>query len=111
MKEFPASSLNGDLENRLPNNINICFAAPNPLAKAGLSKIDSEFLVIKLDVLGFAVSAASACHSLAAQGSSYVIQSIGKSDCANSSLRLTLGRTTKKADLDALIVALKKIIH
>ena len=99
LKDFPSSSLNGDLENRLPNNINVCF--PNQ---------DSEFLVIKLDMLGFAVSAASACHTLTLENGSYVIESLGKPECTSSSLRFTLGRTTKKSDLDKLLVALKKII-
>lgn len=116
VKEFPNASLNGGLENRLPNNINICFlksqrasfgteaAQRRPLA------FDSEFLVIKLDVLGFAVSAASACHALALENGSYVIESIGKPECAGSSLRITLGRNTKKSDLDSLILALKRIV-
>jgi len=140
LKEIPDSSLNGDLENRLPNNINICFAKSQSrtfgtgavqsptlasqnfgsqgsplktLAPKGdpLRNFDSEFLVIKLDTLGFAVSIASACHTLSLENGSYVIESLGKSECASSSLRVTLGRDTKKSDLDKLVVALKKIIH
>lgn len=102
LKEIPASSLNGSKENRLPNNINICFVSKVP--------IDSEFLVIKLDHLGFAVSSASACLNLKDENSSYVIESLGKPECASSSLRFTLGRETKKSDLDALIKALKSIL-
>ena len=115
LKEIPSSSLNGSLENRLPNNINICFASSpqgSPLknfAPKG-DPLDSEFLVIKLDTLGFAVSAASACHTLSLENGSYVIESLGKPECASSSLRITLGRSTKKSDLDSLISALKKII-
>jgi len=93
------ASLNGSHEFRLPNNINICF--PNT---------DSEFLVIKLDMLGFAVSAASACNTLSLENSSYVIESLGRPECASSSLRFTLGRDTKKSDLDKLIKALKMIV-
>lgn len=99
LKEIPGSSLNGSLENRLPNNINICFP-----------KMDSEFMVIKLDTLGFAVSAASACGTISLENSSYVLEAIGKKECASSSLRFTLGRETKKKDIDLLINALKKII-
>jgi cysteine desulfurase len=99
LKEIPGSSLNGSMENRLPNNINICFP-----------KQDSEFLVIKLDTLGFAVSAASACHTLSLENGSYVIESIGKPECSSSSLRITLGRDTQKSDLDKLIFALQKIL-
>ncbi len=97
--EIPGSSLNGGLENRLPNNINVCI--PDQ---------DSEFLVIKLDTLGFAISAASACHTLTLENGSYVIENLGKKECASSSLRITLGRDTKKSDLDKFISALKKVI-
>ena len=118
LKEIPNSSLNGSQESRLPNNINICLASPKQSAKAGLPKVDSEFLVIKLDTLGFAVSAASACHTLSLENGSYVIESLGPSnssgqanrDCASSSLRITLGRSTKKSDLDSFVSALKKIV-
>lgn len=107
LKKIPGTSLNGGQENRLPNNINICLPGQ-----------DSEFLVIKLDTLGFAVSAASACHTLSLENGSYVIESIGPStssgqvnrECASSSLRITLGRDTKKSDLDKFISTLKKII-
>lgn len=109
LKEIPNSSLNGGLENRLPNNINICFAVPKLSAQAG-QKLDSEFLVIKLDTLGFAVSAASACHTLTLENGSYVIEALGKKECASSSLRITMGRDTQKSDLDKFIATLKKII-
>ena len=116
LKEIPNSSLNGGLESRLPNNINICFAksqsrtlnCPDP--KSPTLAFNSEFLVIKLDTLGFAVSAASACHTLSLENGSYVIESLGRSECSSSSLRITLDRSTKKSDLDSLISALKKII-
>lgn len=115
LKEIPNSKLNGSLENRLPNNINICFLPNYTTQKKSkgildTSKVDSEFLVIKLDTLGFAVSAASACHTLALENSSYVIESVSGKSCASSSLRVTLGRSTKKSDLDFLIAALRKII-
>lgn len=98
LNEVQNSSLNGDQENRLPNNINICIPGQ-----------DSEFLVIKLDTLGFAVSAASACTNLSTETSSYVIEAINPS-CAGSSLRITLGKETTKKDLDKFIEALKKVV-
>ena len=108
---FPNASLNGSLENRLPNNINICFGSKSQgvTLGPGSSKVtpwDSEFAIIKLDTLGFAVSAASACHNLSLENSSYVIEALGKPECASSSLRFTLGRATKKSDLDKLIKVL-----
>lgn len=113
LKEIPGTSLNGDPKKRLPNNINICFASQGAslvdTKEAPWEKIDSEFLVIKLDTLGFAVSAASACNNLNLENSSYVIEALGKKECASASLRITLGRATTKYDLNKLIAALKKI--
>ncbi len=105
-----AISLNGSQKNRLPNNINVCFSHFAEASRDESNKLDSEFLVIKLDTLGFAVSSASACHTLSLENGSYVIESLGKPECASSSLRITLGRGTKKSDLDKFIVALKKIL-
>jgi len=112
LREIPNSSLNGDLENRLPNNINICFSSQgDTLGKVPkVSPWDSEFLVIKLDTLGFAVSAASACHVLSQESGSHINKSLGKPECSDSSLRITLGRSTTKTDLDKFVSALKKII-
>ncbi len=95
LNKFPKASLNGSLENRLPNNINICF--PN---------VDGEFAVIKLDALGFMVSSSSSCSTISENSYSYVIESLGKKSCATSSIRITLGRETQKRDLDGLIKAL-----
>lgn len=85
---LPAMSLNGDAGARLPNNINICFPG-----------IDAEFLVLRLDVLGLAVSSVTSCRSSDEDSSSYVIEALGKEDCALSSLRITLGRNTTASDI------------
>lgn len=99
LKNFPNASLNGDKENRLPNNINICFPG-----------IDSEFATIALDVAGFSVSYSSSCRTLKEDSSSYVVEALGKKDCSLSSLRFTLGRESKKGDIDALLKVLEKVI-
>ncbi len=87
-KKIPGMALNGDSELRLPNNINICFPG-----------LDAEFLVLRLDVLGVAVSSVTSCRASNEDSSSYVIEALGKSDCALSSLRITLGRQTSAADI------------
>lgn len=110
-KELKGVSLNGSLENRLPNNINVCFSHFAKASRDESNKLDSEFLVIKLDTVGFSVSNASACHNIAMENSSYVIEAISKKDCSNSSLRITLGRDTKKSDLERLIKTLKNILN
>jgi cysteine desulfurase len=99
LKNFPKATLNGSKEFRLPNNINICFPS-----------LDAEFAVISLDVLGCSVSYSSSCLTLKEDSSSYVVSSLGKDDCKNSSLRFTLGRESTKKDIDRLVTCLRKIM-
>ncbi len=95
--------LNGDPINRLPNNINISVLG-----------ISSELLVIELDAKGILVSAKSACKS-DEPDESYVITALrkaqgAKSNTTDGSIRISLGRQTKKSDLDALIKSFKQIL-
>jgi cysteine desulfurase len=99
LKKFPTASLNGDPQNRLPNNINICF--PN---------FDAEYAIFRLDVRGVACSSVTSCKNLSEDSSSYVIEALGRPDCAKSSLRFTLGRQTTKSDIKQLVDYLYKMI-
>lgn len=83
-------SINGSMgkDERLPNNLNICFAG-----------IDAEFLVLTLDVLGICVSSVTSCRTLSEDSYSYVVQEIAGEACSKSSLRITLGKYTKKSDV------------
>lgn len=81
----PSITLNGSLEHRLPNNINIT-----------LKNIPAQTALPYLDSRGVYVSSASACTSHTLKPS-YVIQAIGKKEQANNTLRISLGKhTTKK---------------
>jgi len=96
-------TLNGDQKERLPNNINV-----------SISGISSELLVIELDAKGIEVSSRSACSS-GDDDDSYVINAIkiakGETfSIEEGSLRITLGRETKKPDLDKFISVLTKIL-
>jgi len=98
--------LNGDDDLRLPNNINIC--------KLGL---DAEYAVMRLDVLGFAVSSVSTCKTLSENPSSYVVEEIYKNNeayngghCTRSSLRITLGRWTTRKDINRFVFALLTVL-
>ncbi len=99
LKDFPKATLNGSAAERIPNNINICFPG-----------IDSEYAVIQLDQAGIECSYASSCKSLGDDLSSYVVNALGKEGCGASSLRFSLGRGSKKSDIDILIKKLKKIV-
>ncbi|MHB8871571.1 MAG: cysteine desulfurase family protein [Candidatus Doudnabacteria bacterium] len=106
-KTIPDAILNGpsvekDSEKnvlRLPNNINFSFVG-----------IEGEALLLYLDAQGFAVSTGSACASTSLDPS-HVLLAIGldKYD-AKASVRITLGRGTKKSDLDALVKVSAPII-
>ncbi len=89
--------LNGSRENRLPNNVNITFLG-----------FDSELLVIELDAKGIAVSEKSACNTEEG-GESYVIEALRKNE--TGSLRISLGRDSRKSDIDHLIKSLQEIFH
>jgi len=96
----PEAQLNGHLNNRLPNNLNLYF--PGVLA---------EQLVLELDAKGVAVSTGSAC-SIPKADDSYVIIALGHSrERATGSIRISLGRDTTKEQLKQLIKVLPPIIN
>ncbi len=99
LKAFPHATLNGSATDRLPNNINICFP-----------RLDAEFAVISLDVAGISASYSSSCRTLSENSSSYIVEALNKNECAESSLRFTMGRETTKNEIDVLIHALQKIV-
>ena len=91
--------LNGHSKSRLPNNINMSF-----------EYIEGESMLLNLDMLGFAASTGSACTSSSLEPS-HVLLAIGRPhDLAHGSLRFSLGRWTKKSDIDYLIEVLPGIV-
>lgn len=99
-KNFPTVVLNGSLENRLPNNLNVSFPG-----------LDGEQLVIELDARGVACSTGSAC-SMKETDQSYVIMALtGDIDRAQGAVRFSLGRETVMSDIDQVVGSLKKIIN
>ncbi len=98
LKQIPGAHLNGGRENRIANNLNICF--PNQ---------DGELLVLRLDARGIAVSSSSSCRTLAENSRSYVLDLLGNKECSESSLRITLGRWTTKRELKEFVKALVQI--
>ncbi len=96
---LPGITLNGSHENRAENNLNI--HVPGHLG---------ETLVMRLDLDGLAASSGSACSSGKTEPSS-VLLALGQSKQeALESLRLTLGRFTKPADIKQALKILKKIL-
>ncbi len=96
-KILPNVELNGSLEKRLPNNLNIYFPGR-----------PAQDLLIELDLMGVAVSSGMACSARSVKPS-YVIESLGYSgDRPYSSLRFSLGRQTTKKEIDFVLDVFKK---
>ncbi len=82
--------INGDMEHRVPHNLNLSFAF-----------VEGESLIMALK--GIAVSSGSACTSASLEPS-YVLRALGKSDeLAHSSIRFGIGRYTTEEEIDATI--------
>lgn len=99
MKKIPKVVLNGHPKKRLPNNINV-----------SILDIEGEAMLLWLDKYGISASTGSACHSESLEPS-HVILALGRSyEYAHGSLRFTLGRWTKKKDIDYVLKILPKVV-
>ena len=79
--------LNGDLEQRIPGNLNVSF-----------NYVEGESLIMAIKDI--AVSSGSACTSASLEPS-YVLRALGRSDeLAHSSIRMTLGKFTTVEEVD-----------
>ena len=87
LSEIEAVYVNGDLEQRVPHNLNISFAY-----------VEGESMLMAVKDL--AVSSGSACTSASLEPS-YVLRALGRNDeLAHSSIRFTLGRFTTEEEID-----------
>ena len=95
--EIEETYVNGDIEKRVPHNLNISF-----------NYVEGESLIMAIK--GIAVSSGSACTSASLEPS-YVLRALGRSDeLAHSSIRFSIGRFTKDSDIDYAIRLLKEKI-
>jgi len=98
-KIIPKVILNGHKGKRLPNNVNI-----------SILDIEGEAVLLWLDKYGILASTGSACDSKTLEPS-HVILALGRSyEYAHGSLRFSLGKKTKKGDIDYLLKVLPKIV-
>ncbi|NWG31686.1 MAG: IscS subfamily cysteine desulfurase [Rhodocyclaceae bacterium] len=92
--EIEETYINGDMESRVPHNLNVSF-----------NFVEGESLIMA--VKDIAVSSGSACTSASLEPS-YVLRALGRSDeLAHSSIRFTLGRFTTEEEIDFTI----KLLH
>jgi cysteine desulfurase len=90
LNEMEEVYLNGDMEHRIPGNLNVSF-----------NYVEGESLIMALKDM--AVSSGSACTSSSLEPS-YVLRAIGRNDeLAHSSIRFTIGRFTTEEEVDYII--------
>jgi len=86
--------LNGDMERRVPHNLNVSF-----------NYVEGESLIMAIKEL--AVSSGSACTSASLEPS-YVLRALGRNDeLAHSSIRFTIGRFTTAEEIDFAVDLIK----
>jgi len=97
IREIEEVYVNGDLERRIPGNLNVSF-----------NFVEGESLIMAIKDV--AVSSGSACTSASLEPS-YVLRALGRSDeLAHSSIRFTLGRFTTEAEIDYTVDLIKRKI-
>jgi len=97
LKDLEEVYVNGDLEHRVPHNLNISF-----------NFVEGESLIMAIKDI--AVSSGSACTSASLEPS-YVLRALGRSDeLAHSSIRFTLGKYTTDEDVDFAVDLIRRKI-
>ena len=97
--KIPETRLNGDIEKRLPGNVNISIRG-----------VEGESLLLTLDMNGIAASSGSACTS-GSLDPSHVLLSIGlPHEIAHGSLRLTINEDTTKEDVDYILSVIPEVV-
>ena len=97
LQTLPCISLNGDIQNRLPNNSSVTIPG-----------CDAESLILSMP--NIALRTGSACNS-GAQEPSYVLRAVGMShDAAQSTLRIGLGRYTTRSELAIAVSSIRDAV-
>ena len=97
LRDLEEIYVNGDLERRIPHNLNVSF-----------NFVEGESLIMAIKEI--AVSSGSACTSASLEPS-YVLRALGRSDeLAHSSIRLTIGKYTTVEEIDFAVDLLRRKI-
>ena len=98
VKEIDHVYINGDLDNKVPNILNVSF-----------NFVEGESLIMGLKDI--AVSSGSACTSASLEPS-YVLRALGRKDeLAHSSIRFSFGRFTSDDDVNNTLDILGNVVH
>ena len=98
VSEIEEIYINGDLEQRVPGNLNVSF-----------NYVEGESLIMAIKEI--AVSSGSACTSASLEPS-YVLRALGRSDeLAHSSIRFTVGRFTTEQEIDYVVDLMQRKVE
>jgi len=99
-KSFASAVQNGDVDHRLPNTLNVSFP-----------DIDSEMMLMALDLEGVCASSGSACM-VGSVVASHVLLAMGLSmERASSAVRFSLGKQTSAEEIDRAAGAIDRIFN
>ncbi|MBQ0125095.1 MAG: cysteine desulfurase NifS [Clostridiales bacterium] len=100
LSKIPHSVVNGDMEHRLPGNVNMCFEG-----------IEGESLLLMLDANGIEASSGSACTS-GSLDPSHVLLAIGlPHEVAHGSLRLSICEENTMEQMEYIIEKVPKVVE
>jgi len=100
LSKIPHSVVNGDVEHRLPGNVNMCFEG-----------IEGESLLLLLDMKGIEASSGSACTS-GSLDPSHVLLAIGlPHEVAHGSLRLSLSEENTPEEIEYIIEKVPEVVE
>jgi len=89
---IPDIHLNGSLERRVPNTLNISFKG-----------VEGEAMILSLDMKGISVSSGSACTSGATEASHVLVAMGITGERAHGSVRFSFGRSNSEEDIDYVV--------
>ncbi|MCD7827802.1 MAG: cysteine desulfurase NifS [Clostridiales bacterium] len=100
LSKIPHSRVNGDIQKRLPGNVNMCFEG-----------IEGESLLLLLDEKGICASSGSACTS-GSLDPSHVLLAIGlPHEVAHGSLRLSISEYNTEEEIDHIIKSVPEVVE
>lgn len=99
-EKIPNVTLNGDPENRLPQNANITF-----------HHVEGESITLHLDMYGIAVSTGSACFSRSLEASHVMMAIGGDHERAHGSIRFSFGRYNSMEEISFVVDTLANIVE
>ncbi len=99
LSEVSSTSLNGSMQERLPQNANITF-----------HYVEGESITLHMDLRGFSLSTGSACFSRSLEGSHVIFGIGGDHERAHGSVRFSLSRFNTMDEIDKVVDEIHSVV-